>query len=327
MPLLLSQRAFTSSPAPLYRFDELRTLGIDPRSGEWIRLRKGVYVERAPFAKLEPWRRYAVRVHAFVRTNPDAILCLESAAVIHGIPLFGEARDIHVFEPATTSTTRNNDVCFHTSADARMVEVIDGIRVTSIPDTVSDLARVLPPAKALAAADAAISAVQGGRFTIDDLRARGAHQQSRRGVRLREWVWEHADGRSESPGESVSRAVIRWSGFEAPVLQREFGYESAVDRTDFFFESCGVVGESDGWGKYDLSDPEAAEAHLRHEKRREDRLRRNGHPMARWTVSDAWKVDPLCRALFQAGVRRVQHPHAAFLATLHRSPRELRRPH
>lgn len=325
MPLLLSDRACLVSPVPLYRFDELRMLGIDPRSAAWMRLRKGVYVERSAFAKLKPWRRYAVRVHAFVLTHPNAILCLESAAVVHGIPLFGESKDIHVFEPGAKSTTRNRDVCFHTSADARVIETVGVIRVTSIPDTVSDLARVLPPAKALAAADAAISAVQGGGFTIDELRASGSYQQNRRGVLLREWVWEHADGRSESPGESVSRAVMLWSGFEAPVLQREFRYENAVDRTDFFFESCGVVGESDGWGKYDLSDPEAAEEHLRREKIREDRMRRNGHPMARWTVGDAWKVDPLCRALLQAGVRRVEQPHFAFLASLNRSPRELRR--
>lgn len=326
MPLLLSDRARVSSPLPLYRFDELRMLGIHPRAAEWMRLRKGVYVERSEFAKLEPWLRYTVRVHAFVLTNPTAILCLESAAVVHGIPLFGEAKDIHVFEPDGKSTTRNGDVCFHTSADPRVIERVNGIWATSIPDTVSDLARVLPPAKALAAADAAISPAQGGAFTIDELRSRGSHQQNRRGVRMREWVWEHADGRAESPGESVSRAVILWSGFETPELQREFRYESVVDRTDFFFASCGVVGESDGWGKYDLSDPEAAEQHLRREKIREDRLRRNGNPMARWTASDAWRIDPLCRALLQAGVRRVGHPHAAFLASLHRSPRELRRP-
>lgn len=326
MPLLLTDRACLSSPLPLYRFDELRMLGIDPRSTEWTWVRKGVYVEQAAFAELKPWERYAVRVHAFLLTNPDAILCLESAAVIHGIPLFGETKDIHVYLPDGRSTTRNGDVCFHTSSDARMIESIGGVSVTSVPDTVSDLARVLPPAKALAAVDAVISTAQGGRFTVDELRARGSFQRNRRGVRLREWVWEHADERAESPAESVSRAVILWSGFEAPILQREFVYEGVVDRTDFYFESCGVVGESDGWGKYDLSDPQAAEEHLRREKIREDRLRRNGHPMARWTMSDAWRVDPLRRALHQAGVRRVEHPHAAFLATLHRSPREVRRP-
>lgn len=326
MPLLIADRACVSSPLPLHGYDELRMLGNDPRSGLWRRLRKGVYVDQAKFEQLPPWKRYEVRVHAFLLTHPYAVLCLESAAVVHGIPLFGETKDIHVFAPAHKSTTRNGDVCFHTSEDAREIVRVGEVLATSIPDTISDLARVLPPAKALAAVDAMISPVQGGQFELGELQSRGAFQQSRRGVRLREWVWDHADARSESPGESVSRAVIRWAGFENPILQQEFRYENASDRTDFFFASCDVVGESDGWGKYDLSDPVGAEEHLRREKLREDRLRRNGHPMARWVQSDVWKVDPLCRALERAGVRKVEHPHIPFLATLGRSPRETWRP-
>ena len=57
--------------------------------------------------------RYAARVHAYLRICPDAILCLESAAVIHGIPLFGEARDIHVYDPSATKSTRFGDVVVH----------------------------------------------------------------------------------------------------------------------------------------------------------------------------------------------------------------------
>jgi hypothetical protein len=188
MPLLLADRASKSSPLPLHRYDELRMLGIDPRTGNWTRLRKGVYVECAAFERLAQWKRYEVRVHAFLLTSPDAILCLESAAVLHGIPLFGETKDIHVFAPGDKTTTRNGDVCFHTSADAREIVQVGPGRATSVPDTVADLARVLPPAKALVAADAVISPVQGGTCNLDELRARGSWQQNRRGVRRREWV-------------------------------------------------------------------------------------------------------------------------------------------
>lgn len=326
MPLLLSDRACLVSPLPLYTYDELRMLGGDPRSRRWKRLRKGIYVDRREFDKLQPWTRYEVRVHGLLRVSPDAVLCLESAAVAHGIPLFGETKDIHVFAPDRTTSTRNGDVCIHTSADPRLIVDVGGIQATSLADTVSDLARVLPPAKALAQADAAISPVQGGMLCIEELREQGAGQHNRRGTLMREWVWEHADPRSESPGESVSRAVIAWSGFETPVLQQKFFYEGHKDRSDFFFPGNGAVGESDGWGKYDLSDPEAARKHLQDEKLREDRLRRNGHPMARWTATEMWRIDPLCRALTQAGVRQVEPPHHPFLMTLHRSPRELRRP-
>lgn len=323
MPLLLADRARLSSPLRLHTYDELRMSGADPSSREWCRLRKGVYVERAPFERLQPWTRYAVRVHALLKAQPDAVLCLESAAVVHGVPLFGETKDVHIYDANRAKSWRHDDISVHASADEREIVEVGGIRVTSLADTISDLARVVPPAQALAMADAAISPAQGGTLRIDELRQRGADQQNRRGLIRRHWVWKNADARSESPGESVSRAVIRWSGFEPPVPQHDFYYEGEHDRTDFYFPSCRAVGESDGWGKYDFDDPDAAERHLRDEKIREDRLRRNGHPIARWTLGDAWKIDPMCLALVQAGVRRVDSADLPFLSTLRRTPRQL----
>ena len=152
--------------------------------------------------------------------------------------------------------------------DPREVVLVGGIRVTSLRDTIVDLARVAQPAHALTMADAAISPVQGGAVALHDLLERGAVQQNRRGRARMRWVWEHADGRSESPGESVSRAVMLWNGFERPELQRVFSYEGCADRTDFYFPSCRAVGESDGWGKYELDDPEKASERLTEEKRR-----------------------------------------------------------
>lgn len=186
-----------------------------------LRLRKGVYANREDFDALRPWTRYAVRVHAFLRMHPDAVLCLESAAVVHGIPHFGETKDIHVFDPDRSSSTRHGDVVVHTSTDARSVEAISGTSLTSLADTVSDLVRVVPPAHGLAIADAAISPTQGGVLTLEHLRSRAATQHNQRGRARLHWVCDNADGRSESVGESVSRAVIAWCGFEQPVVRRD----------------------------------------------------------------------------------------------------------
>ena len=82
-----------------------------------------------------------------------------------------------------------------------------------------------------------------------------------------------------------------------------------------------LIFESDGWGKYDLADPEAAKRHLTNEKRREDRLRRNRHPFGRWDYAGAVRVGPLTEALESAQVRRVGAPDRARLATLQRTPR------
>ncbi len=300
-------------------------LGVPVHTKTYHRVRSGVYVEATAWAALAGWKKYQVRVHAFHLKHPDAVLCLESAAVVLGVPYFGEPRDIHVYDPDRRASRRFGDVCVHTSADSREIGEIGGVSVTSLLDTVVDLVRVLRPAHALGAVDAAISSAQGGTLDLDAVRERADARPTRRGCAQQAWALARADGRAESPGESFSRAVIEWSGYEEPELQREFHYEGFVDRGDFYFASVRGIGESDGWGKYELSDPERAEEHLRQEKRREDRLRRHGHPFARWDYGDAHRVAPLCEALSAAGIP-LRHPRQeAKLATLRSNPRAMPR--
>lgn len=324
MPLLLSDRAATTAPVELVTSADARMLGIRPAPQRWHRVRRGVYADRAAYRELKPWQRYAARVHAFVRTHPDAVLCLESAAVLHGLPLFNEAREIHVLGESGEKPRRFGDVWVHTSEHPRNIECIGGVLVTSLLDTAVDLTRVLPPVKALTVADSAASAVQGGSVDVLDALDLLDLQSNRRGMSRARWAWGRANGLAESPAESVSRAVIEWSGFEVPELQKVFRYDGFEDRADFYFPSCRTIGEADGWQKYDLDSPAAAAAKLRDEKRREDRLRRHRHPFARWEIADAWKVDPLCAALRVAGVPLARLPRPAMLRTLQQqSAREL----
>ena len=324
MPLLLSDRAALTSPVPLVTSAEGRMLGIRVASTAHVRVRSGIYAPRTAYLALPPWERYAARVHAFAVAHPAAVLCLESAAVIWGLPLFGETRDIHVFDADRSRSRRFGDVCVHTSMHGRAVARRGPLLCTSMIDTVVDLSRVLPPAEALAVVDAAMSRTQGGPLDLTELREHADAQTTTRGSARQRWLWERADGRSESPAESVSRAVIEWCGFEDPELQENFHYEGVRDRVDFFFRSVGAIGESDGWRKYDLEDAAKAAARLKDEKRREDRLRRRGHPFARWDLSDVWRIAPLQRALSAAGVPLVRPPQPAMLATLRSRPRAVR---
>lgn len=324
MPLLLSDRAAREAPVPLITSSDAALAGLRPAEDRGLhRVRPGVYAPRDAWSALAPWERYAARVHALLRTTPDAVLCLESAAVIHGIPLFGETRDLHVYDPSASKTTRFGDVVVHASIDERAVTTVGGIFATTTLDTAVDLARLLPPAQGLTVADAVISPAQGGALRLDDLAERVSDLHARRGRARVRWVLTRANGLAESPAESVSRAVIEWCGYEEPVQQPEFRYEGHVDRTDFGFRSNRALCEADGWGKYDLDDPVRAARHLQNEKRREDRLRRNGHPFGRWEAADALRVDPLCRALGGAGLRPIFAPHPALLATLRTHPRAL----
>ncbi|WP_144792513.1 hypothetical protein [Microbacterium paludicola] len=312
MPLLLTDRAVAVSPVPLLTAAACRMQGI-PLSPEVLRrVRHGLYVERGAYERLPPWSKYAVRVHAFAMKHPEATLCLESAAVLHGLPSFGETRDIHVHSAERARSRRFGDVLVHTSSDPRAVERVSGVRVTGLLDTVVDLGRALSPAQALAVMDSATSPAQGGPLSLVGLRLRSDAQVNRRGRARLRWLWAHVDGTAES----VSRAVILWSGFETPELQRSFAYEGSVDRVGFHFPSTRSIGEVDGWEKYGLGDPAAAAQSLVAEKRREDRLRRNGHPFARWEFADAWKVRPLQHALLAAGVERVAAPQLQLLSTL-----------
>lgn len=325
MPKLLTERSATTSPVHLMTAAEARLLGIDLSPRRWLRLRRGVYALRDEYLRLKPWERYAARVHALLRTQPGAVLCLESAAVIQGLPLFNEARDIHVLGEAGDKPRRFGDVWVHTSDNPRTIEVVDGVHLTSLLDTAVDLTRVLSPAKALVVADSAVSPAQGGTVEVLDALDLLDQQTNRRGSRRARWTWGRANGLAESPAESVSRAVIEWSGFEVPELQTVFRYEGHVDRADFHFPSCGAIGEADGWQKYALGDPAIAAQRLADEKRREDRLRRHRHPFARWDLGDAWKVDPMCAALHGAGVPLTRLAQPAMLRSLRHSPRELPR--
>jgi hypothetical protein len=321
----LADRAFITSPVPLIVSAEMRMLGLRAASQRLLRVRRGVHARRDLYDALRPWQRYAARVHAFARTHPDAVLCLESAAVLHGLPHFGETALIHVLADAGEKSRRFGDVAVHSSADPRGVTSIAGIHCTDLLDTAVDLTRVLSPAKGLAVADAAISPFQGGDVQRSTAGQVLEGQVSSRGRARARWAWTNADESSESPGESVSRAVIGWCGFETPELQTEFAYEGTRDRADFFFPSSRAIGEADGWAKYDLDNPDAAAQRLTDEKRREDRLRRNRHPFARWDLADAWKVEPVRLALRAAGVPLVRPPQEGMLATLRLSPREVTR--
>lgn len=208
----------------------------------------------------------------------------------------------------------------HASLTTPRVVEAGGFLLTASADTAVSLARTLPPAWGVAAVDATISKRQLGLCTIAEIRDAFSLQVDRRHRRRCVWAIEHADPRSESVGESVSRAVIGWLGFEEPELQHPFHFEGHDDRCDFYWPRSGIAGESDGYGKY------RSAADLIAEKRREDRLRRHLRGFARWDWNDAMRAEPLRRALASSGVPRIRPPDPTMLATLapssHRPHRE-----
>lgn len=314
------------SPVTLMRASEGRILGLRPSSSSGlVRVRHGVYAQASAWQRLPPWDRYLARVHAYALVAPDAIFMLESAAALWGLPVFGEPRDIHIWSRERGRSVRYGDVAVHTTADAR--RVAGGlIRTTSLLENVVDLGRVLPPARALAVLDTALSTRSPARCSLPELIEIADRQVARRGTAQLELLWTLADGASESVGETISRAVAVWSGFATPELQHEFHFEGVTDRTDFFWPDDGIAGESDGYGKYDASDVAATKAHFIAEKKREDRLRRHVRGFARWDLADAQRVGPLRDKLRLAGVPMVRPAQFALLGTLTDERRSAHRP-
>ncbi|HKT56996.1 MAG TPA: hypothetical protein VJR25_09500 [Microbacterium sp.] len=283
------------------------------------RVRAGAYVPTDAWDALKPWERYLLRVHAVARSWRNPTFCLEAALSLQGLPIFGEPAEIHVLD---TYGRRRGDVHMHGGIRNHEIATIDGLSLTTWVDTAVAFARVAPPAHALAVADAVIrSHLDAGRDV--DLRQRAAAQAERRGLRQVAWVQEHARAEAESVGEAVSRAVIEWLGYEEPELQVEFVAEGHRDRVDFFWRAAQVIGESDGYGKYDASDPRAMKAHFVREKQREDRLRRQVRGFARWDWKDAMHPDRLDRTLRNAGLRPVRPRRQRMLDAVAQNPRGL----
>ena len=111
---------------------------------------------------------------------------------------------------------------------------------------------------------------------------------------------------AESPGESKSRCVIRELGFPDPVLQQRFDdAEGLIGFVDFWWPAQGLVGESDGRGKYTSSSRATADDVVYAEKLREDRLRALGLGVVRWNWPMLEAPERLAARLERAGLQRI----------------------
>jgi hypothetical protein len=248
--------------------------------------------------------RHRLLVHAAVAAATTPVLVSHrSAAVLWGLPLVS-VRDerVHLTYRRSSGGLGRGAVARH-AVDATLARrVVGGVPATSPARTVVDLARVHGFVTGVVAGDAALRA---GLVTPEALLDEVAAVGRRRGVRVARDVVSFVDGRSESPGESLSRARMREFGLSLPMLQHDVcDAQGFVGRVDFWWEEHGVVGEFDGRSKYGLDgDPAAAAARLWDEKLREDRLRATGLRVARWTWTDAWRGEPMVESLRRLGVR------------------------
>lgn len=266
-----------------FTHDELAAL---TRVGALTRLRRGAYDDEV---ESEPTRRHLRLVEATVRlAAPGAVVSHLSAAVVHGLPAVLSPAGRVQLTRADTAGGRNRGGVHLYAAPLLPDEVVEvrGLRVTSLPRTVVDLGRTESFDRAVMSGDAALrQGVAGADLDASLLRAR-----RRPGVAKARRAVGFMDPRSESPGESLSRAALHLAGLPPPALQYEVREPSGrlVGRADFCWEEHRTLGEFDGRVKYGrlLRPGETAGDVVYAEKLREDAMRDLGCQVVRWTYAD-----------------------------------------
>ncbi|SNR59659.1 Transcriptional regulator, AbiEi antitoxin, Type IV TA system [Haloechinothrix alba] len=291
------------------------------RSGRWVPLRRGVYVQAAQLAAVAgcPERRHAVDVAAVrLVLGFDAVAGGNSAARILGLDLL----DSRVREPvlltgaaAVKGTHRNGYVLRSAALPSHHRATRHGVPITSAARTVVDLARTRSFAEGVVVAD---SALRAGLVSIARLRALLGECSTWSGTTRARRVIDFADPLAESVLESLSRIAIHEQNLPAPRTQVTLGDDRGPRcRVDFLWDDVRVVGEADGLGKYEPGDGRSARDVVRTEKRREEWLADAGYEVLRWGWEDANDPPRLARrvrAAFARGAERQrgrQQPGAA----------------
>ena len=280
--------------------------------GELVRVVRGVYVRPEAWTSLPDVERYRLRIHAVAATSRSALtFSRESAAALWGLPWFGPwPTRVHALDataPRGRSTTLVTRHALGRSADSVEVE---GLHVTSLARTVLDIAGLPDLTRAVVVADAALagrgSLIAAHRVVHAELAsmARGL-SHSEGSARARDAI-RLADGRSGSPGESISRVSMERAGLPRPVLQQRFEAPGGGSWfTDFWWPEANLIGEFDGRGKYlneELRDGRTPGEVVYDEKVREDGLRGRGHRVTRWGYETAVTPRLLAAHLRHAGL-------------------------
>lgn len=188
------------------------------RAGELCPLRRGAYLTGAP--PDEAAARHLLLVHAAVAAlGPGAVVSHASAAVVHGLPVWGLPLDVVQVTRARRRSGGRRGARVHVHSaplDPDEIVVVGGIAVTSVARTLVDLARQAPFEQAVVTADGALHRHLVDRPTLDAALSRRPRWP---GLPAARRSLAFSDARSPNPGESRSRVAIARAGLPPPVLQ------------------------------------------------------------------------------------------------------------
>lgn len=287
-----------------------RALQREAARGTMHRVRSGAYVAAAVWSELTAVQRRRLEVAATAEMNRDYIASHRSTGVLWGIPTI-RAHDglVHGRVTAAAGSRTEHGIRKHAVQDLALhTTTAFGIASTTLARTVLDLAATEPFDEAVVAADWAL----GRHLTREHLLETLDEWEPVRGRRRIEAVVRFADGRSGSPGESLSRVQIDAGGLPVPILQHLFtDADGFVGYVDFWWPACNRIGEFDGLKKYREAEFRAgrdAGQVVADEKVREDRLRATSTTpgMSRWIWDTLMRPGALVRQLTAAGMEPVR---------------------
>ncbi len=236
-----------------------------------------------------------------------ALISHHTAAELHGLPLVRtRTQGVHLTVGRPAGGRKTPHVQIHTSPGSSLSATeVDGIPVTTVDRTIIDLARTAGFDAGVCAADHALRLKLVTRASlVNELEL----HRGRTGVAIAREAIDFADPLAESPGESLSRCVMRsLRAIPAPRLQHRYLSEEGqvIARTDFSWGDGTLAGEFDGRIKYsgragNSADPSEV---VWLEKQREDQLRDLGVVVIRWVWHDLFKPVRFERLLL-GGLRR-----------------------
>lgn len=248
-------------PFQLATRTELINAGLGERAisttvawGILVRVRRGVYIRRQVWQPLSETEQNLHRIEAhWLGAAVDGVYTHATAARLHRCFVWGVPPAVHITLPFATSRSSyaEDTVTHHQQLPAEDIVRLKNPRggqylVTTLERTVVDCARTLDLQRAVIIGDAALR--QGADLALM-LRMVEATPGSR-GVRKARAVLAALDARSESPGESRTRLLLRSFGLQLPIPQFELITRAGLYRADFAWPELKLILEFDGRIKY-----------------------------------------------------------------------------
>ena len=285
------------------------------RHRDLLVMRRGTYIDAATWSAADSLRdRTLIELRAAQQCIDGVVGGFETAAIGHRYSLIGRGPRrlllIRDAAPGRTPADLPGVRVLPAGLPATHQTRIDHVLVTTGARTVVDMGRRRPFRAAVVVADSALHAG----LTEEELQAVLADCAGWPGIRAARHVVGFADGRAESPLESLGRVTMWEQSLPTPELQVRLGDEDAnIGRVDFLLREQRTVGEADGRIKY--LDPRQQDGRqlLYLEKLREDDIRDLGYEMVRFGWRDATRDGERLAAWFRRAFARAARRRAQLI--------------